>query len=168
MKAEVRITPLALADKASWTRLAKGYKRFYKTKVSPAEYSTAWQRLLRAEEVFGLGARIDGELVGIAHYLFHTSTWAPKVCYLQDLFVAPECRGKGVARALIEAVAGEARKAGAVRYYWTTQDHNAVARALYDKIAKFNGFIRYDYSPAREHAAATRRTRKAKATKGKA
>jgi ribosomal protein S18 acetylase RimI-like enzyme len=67
------------------------------------------------------------------------------VCYLQDLFVAPQARGRGVARALIEAVAHAAREAQAERYYWLTQDDNKVARALYDKVAKFNGFLRYDF-----------------------
>ena len=47
--------------------------------------------------------------------------------------------------ALIEAVADEARRRGAARYYWTTQDHNTVARALYDRVARHAGFIRYDY-----------------------
>ena len=83
--------------------------------------------------------------VGIAHYLFHRSTWASKVCYLQDLFTAPQARGHGVARALIERVAQEARAAGASRYYWLTQESNAAARALYDRVARFNGFIRYEY-----------------------
>ena len=67
------------------------------------------------------------------------------MCYLQDLFTAPEARGKGVARALIEAIAVEARTHGAARYYWLTQDHNATARALYDRVARHNGFLRYDY-----------------------
>ncbi len=83
--------------------------------------------------------------MGIAHYLFHASAWAERVCYLQDLFVAPEARGKGAARALIEAVADAAREGGAARYYWLTQEHNATARALYDRVARFRGFIRYDY-----------------------
>jgi GNAT superfamily N-acetyltransferase len=55
-------------------------------------------------------------------------------------------RGRGVARALIEAVAQVARERGAKRYYWLTQEHNAVARVLYNKVGKYNGFIRYDFS----------------------
>jgi GNAT superfamily N-acetyltransferase len=54
-------------------------------------------------------------------------------------------RGRGIARALIEAVAEAARTRGAERLYWLTQTHNAAARALYDKVAKYNDFIRYDY-----------------------
>jgi GNAT superfamily N-acetyltransferase len=140
-----RIALLAPADHARWLELARGYKAFYKTQVSSAEYQRAWKRLLENDGVWGLGAHLDGQLVGITHYLFHTGTWNHEVCYLQDLFVDPRLRGRGVARALIEAVASAARQRGAERLYWLTQTHNETARALYDKVAKHNDFIRYDY-----------------------
>ena len=70
---------------------------------------------------------------------------APTVCYLQDLFTSPGSRGKGIGRALIEAVAAKARANNASRYYWLTQEDNRAARALYDKVAKHNGFMRYDF-----------------------
>jgi len=142
----VKIAPLKPEDRAGWEPLARGYKEFYKTPTTDAEYEAAWQRLMAREEVYGFAAFVDGKLVGVAHYLFHTSTWAESVCYLQDLFTAHAARGKGVGRALIEAVAAEARKRKAAKYYWLTQDHNAVARTLYDKVAKYVGFIRYDYA----------------------
>jgi GNAT superfamily N-acetyltransferase len=141
----VRIAALAQADHARWLELARGYKAFYKTKVTDAEYERTWKRLLRNDRVWGLGAHLDGRLVGITHYLFHTGTWHNEICYLQDLFVDPQVRGRGVARALIEAVAAAARKRGAEKLYWLTQTHNTTARALYDKVAKYHDFIRYDY-----------------------
>lgn len=125
--------------------LARGYKEFYKTPTADVEYETAWRRLMARDRVFGLAAFVEGNLVGIAHYLFHTSVWAENVCYLQDLFTAHAARGKGVGRALIEVVAREAKARGCARYYWLTQDDNATARTLYDKVAKHAGFIRYDY-----------------------
>jgi GNAT superfamily N-acetyltransferase len=140
-----RIAFLVPADHQRWLELARGYKAFYKTRVSDEEYQRAWQRLLAQDRVWGLGAHLDGRLVGITHYLFHTGTWNHEVCYLQDLFVDPRARGRGVARALIEAVAVAARQRGAERLYWLTQSHNETARALYDKVAKHNDFIRYDY-----------------------
>jgi len=139
------ISPLRPENHADWEILAHAYKDFYQTTTTPAEYDTAWNRLLAQDGIFGIGAFIDGKLVGISHYLFHTTVWAPTSCYLQDLFVAPDARGRGVARALIEAVAEAAHARGASRYYWLTQDHNVTARALYDKVAQFKGFIRYDY-----------------------
>jgi GNAT superfamily N-acetyltransferase len=141
----VSIEPLQPADRPAWEVLARGYKAFYNTPTRDAEYDTAWNRLLAGDGVYGLAGWVDGQLVGIAHYLFHTSIWAPSNCYLQDLFTLQAARGKGVARALIEAVAREARERKAARYYWLTQEHNAVARVLYDKVGKHQGFIRYDY-----------------------
>jgi GNAT superfamily N-acetyltransferase len=141
----MQIAPLGIDDRAGWEKLARGYKHFYGTPTTDAEFDTAWQRLLKQDGVCGLGARIDGQLVGIAHYLFHTSAWTPAVCYLQDLFTAPSARGQGVARALIDAVAVAAQEGGATRFYWLTQEQNAIARLLYDKIASNRGFVRYDY-----------------------
>ncbi len=142
----LQIAPLAVADRLPWEALARGYKTFYETEVSPAGYETAWQRLMQRDDVFGFGAHVDGRLVGITHYLFHTSVWSPRLCYLQDLFTAPELRGQGVARALIAAVGEVAREAKATRCYWLTHETNATARTLYDKVAQFHGFIRYDLS----------------------
>jgi GNAT superfamily N-acetyltransferase len=140
----LQIATLRPEDRAAWEALARGYKAFYETPTTPAEYETAWQRLLRQDDVFGLAAHADGQLVGITHYLFHTSVWTPRSCYLQDLFTAPEMRGRGVARALIAAVGDAARAASATRCYWLTHETNAVARTLYDKVGKFHGFIRYE------------------------
>jgi GNAT superfamily N-acetyltransferase len=140
-----RIAPLQPEDRTAWEVLARGYKAFYNTPTTDAEYDATWTRLLAQDGVHGLAAWLDGRLVGIAHYLFHTAVWAATNCYLQDLFTLQSARGKGVARALIDAVAEQARARGAARYYWLTQDHNAVARVLYDKVGKHHGFIRYDY-----------------------
>ena len=139
------ITPLLDHHRSAWFVLARGYKTFYQTPITDAELDTAWQRLRAQDGIHGMGVEINGKLVGLTHFLFHTSTWVPTVCYLQDLFVAPEARGQGLARALIEAVADVARSHQAQRLYWFTQEHNTTARALYDQVAQFKGFIRYDY-----------------------
>ena len=142
----IDVAPLAAADRQGWEALARGYKAFDETPLTDADYDRAWQRLLRGDSVHVLGARRDGKLVGIAHYLFHAGAWTADVCYLQDLFVDPVARGHGAARALIEAIAEQARRRGAPRFYWLTTVDNAVARALYDKVAQYKGFIRYDHA----------------------
>lgn len=142
----IEIGPLAAEDRADWEVLARGYKDFYETVVPAAGYEKTWQRLLAGPDLHAVGAWLDGRLVGIAHYLFHATFWSADYCYLQDLFVDSSARGQGVARALIEEIASEARVRGAARLYWTTKQDNAVARALYDKVARFNGFIRYDHA----------------------
>ena len=141
----IEISPLRPEDRVRWEVLARGYKEFYQTEVSDEGYEQTWQRLLRAEDVFGSAARLDGgHMVGLVHYLFHANPWAPGSCYLQDLFVDDAARGRGVARALIEHVADVARERGMARLYWHTKQDNARARVLYDKVATFRGFISYD------------------------
>lgn len=142
----ITVRPLGSADRDAWEVLARGYKDFYETAVSPSGYEATWRRLLAGTDVHGIGAWADGRLVGIAHYLCHVTVWTADYCYLQDLFVDEAVRGRGVARALIERVAEVARERGCARLYWTTKEDNAVARALYDKVATFSGFIRYDHA----------------------
>jgi GNAT superfamily N-acetyltransferase len=141
----IAIAPLEPADRAEWEALARGYKAFYRTETPGERYEETWRLLMADERVHGLAARLDGRMVGIAHYLFHAQTWSADCCYLQDLFTAEDARGKGVATALIDAVADDARKRGAAKFYWLTKEDNREALALYDRIARWNGFLRYDY-----------------------
>jgi GNAT superfamily N-acetyltransferase len=142
----IEISPLTASDRLAWQPLAVGYNAFYERVLSDATYDRTWQRLTEGRDLFGLGARLDGRLVGIAHYLFHVNVWVDEVCYLADLFVDEAVRGQGAARTLIEAVAEAARKRGCARYYWLTKQDNTRARRLYDTVARFAGFIRYDYA----------------------
>lgn len=145
MTSAIRIAPLRAEDRAAWEVLARGYKAFYESEHPDDVYAQTWRNLLANDRIHGLGAHLDGRLVGIAHFLFHPQTWSADACYLQDLFTAPDVRGQGVARSLIDAVAEAARTRGASKYYWQTRDSNQAARALYDKLAHHKGFIRYDY-----------------------
>jgi len=141
----IEITPLSADDRNAWQPLAVGYNSFYERTQPDATYDHVWQRLMAARDLHGLAARLDGRVVGIAHYFFHTNVWVDEVCYLADLFVDEQLRGQGAARLLIEAIAEKARQRGCQRYYWLTKQDNVRARGLYDKVARFAGFIRYDY-----------------------
>jgi GNAT superfamily N-acetyltransferase len=142
---DVTIRPIRLDERADWEPLWRGYQTFYKTDISDETTAVTWARLHDPAEPMGvLGAYLGGRLCGIVHYLFHRSCWTVgNYCYLQDLFVAEDVRKLGVGRALILAVEEKARAAGASRVYWHTHETNAVARALYDKLAKRLGFIEY-------------------------
>ncbi len=141
----IEIGPLRPEDRAAWEGLARGYKTFYREPEPDEAYERTWRRLAAGTELHGLGARLDGRLAGIAHYPFHPAVWYGEACYLEDLFTDEAARGRGVARALIEGVAAAARERGAERFYWLTHETNAPARMLYDKVARFTGFICYVY-----------------------
>jgi GNAT superfamily N-acetyltransferase len=149
MDTTVIIRPIERADQPRWLPLWDGYNAFYGRSGSTALAAditrATWTRFFDpAEPVHALVAEQGAELIGLAHYLFHRSTTllAP-VCYMQDLFTAQAARGQGVGRALIEAVYDRARSAGSTRVYWQTHETNATARALYDRVAKWHGFIVY-------------------------
>jgi GNAT superfamily N-acetyltransferase len=131
-------------DREQWQPLWDGYNLFYE-RVLPGEITeVTWARFFDADEpVFAAVAERDGEVVGLVHYLYHrNTTMIEDVCYLQDLFTAPEARGLGVGRALIEHVYREAAAAGLSRVYWQTHEANP-ARKLYDQVAEITPFRRY-------------------------
>ncbi|MEM7547793.1 MAG: GNAT family N-acetyltransferase [Pseudomonadota bacterium] len=141
------IRPVEKKDHEDWHRLWTLYLEFYETTVTEEVYQTLWSRLHSGApgEFRGLVAELDGKLIGLAHYLFHRHGWkVADVCYLQDLYVDAEVRGTGAGRALIEAVYAKADEAGAPSVYWLTQDFNAEARKLYDRIGTLTPFIRYN------------------------
>jgi GNAT superfamily N-acetyltransferase len=142
---EIITRPLARTDRAQWEPLWQRYLAFYKTSVPDDVTAHTFARFFDATEpMHALVAERDGEIVGIVHYVFHRSTWTKgPYCYLQDLFTAEQARGGGIGRKLIEAVYERARAQGASRVHWLTQESNATARALYDKLAERPGFIQY-------------------------
>ena len=132
-------------DYAQWFPLWEGYHAFYKTSISEHVTQQTWARFMNpAEPMHCAVAEHEGVLVGFVHYIFHRSCWtAGDYVYLQDLFAAPERRGKGVGRALIEHVYAAARSQGGTRVHWLTHESNTHAMKLYDNIAEKSGFIQY-------------------------
>jgi GNAT superfamily N-acetyltransferase len=140
------------SDFAEWKPLWNGYNAFYgrqeETALPDAMTNLTWSRFFDAYEplhaLVAESAEHPGRLVGLAHFLFHRSTIAPRSnCYLQDLFTREADRGKGVGRALIEEVCRYAEQAGSSRVYWQTHETNATAMKLYDKVAEKSGFLVY-------------------------
>jgi len=141
------IRALEAADFAPWQRLWLAYLRFYRAEVSNEVTAATFRRLCeQSDGMIGLVAADEqGALTGLANLVFHPSTWsADPYCYLEDLFVIPAARGTGTARQLLEAAFAEARRRGAARTYWETQEFNAPARSLYDQVAHRTSFVVYE------------------------
>lgn len=149
MAADFIIRPVTQADYDQWLPLWDGYNEFYgrsgPTALSPEITRVTWTRFFDGyQPVHALVAEQDGKLIGLTHYLYHRSTTAiGPVCYLQDLFITPATRGKGVAMALINGVYEQAKLAGSPRVYWQTHETNITAMRLYNKVAERSGFIVY-------------------------
>jgi GNAT superfamily N-acetyltransferase len=145
----ITVRPVKPEDYDAWKPHWDEYNAFYE-RVGPTALpdevtQTTWRRFFDASEpMHCIVAEREDKLLGICHYIFHRSTarLAP-VCYLQDLFTAPDYRGHGIGRALIEGVYERAKDAGSTRVYWLTHSTNTPGRTLYDKVAKNLGFIQY-------------------------
>jgi GNAT superfamily N-acetyltransferase len=149
MSEQIIVRSVTEQDHEKWLPLWDGYNAFYgrsgTTALSPEITAKTWERFFDAHEpVHGLVAETDGQLLGLAHYLFHRSTTTiESVCYLQDLFTVKAARGKGVGRALINGVYRQAQLAGSLRVYWQTHETNQTAMKLYDNLADRSGFLVY-------------------------
>jgi GNAT superfamily N-acetyltransferase len=142
----ITIRLLHESDRPAWEALFRGYVRFYEAKVPDEVVALTWRRVLAGEDGFlGLIAVDEtGRAVGLAHALFHRSTWSPTTyCYLEDLYVDRDARRAGVGRALIESVYKDADQRGATRTYWATKEDNRTARRLYDRVATLSPFVQY-------------------------
>jgi GNAT superfamily N-acetyltransferase len=149
MFTDLSIRPVNRLDYDQWLPLWNGYNAFYgrsgPTALPPEITQITWARFFDAyEPLYALVAETNGQLVGLAHYLFHRSTTTvTPICYLQDLFTSERARGKGVGRALIKGVYEQAKNTGTTRLYWHTHESNKTARRLYDQVAENSGFIVY-------------------------
>jgi GNAT superfamily N-acetyltransferase len=141
----IEIKTFAFDNQRAWLPLWRGYQAFYKVDIAEAVTQSTWSRMLDpSEPVHGALAMIDGKAVGLVHFLFHRSTWAiGNICYLQDLFVAPDIRGKGIGAQLIAHVYQQARIAGCPEVCWLTHETNTTAMKLYDRVADRPGFVQY-------------------------
>jgi GNAT superfamily N-acetyltransferase len=141
----LKIREIEITDKDRWLELWSCYLVFYKASIPESQTDLTWRRLFDANfNMNGLVAELDGRVVGFTHFLFRPSTWAINdYCYLEDLYVDSDIRGKGVGRALINAVVERAQTKGSPRVYWTTQNNNSQARILYDSFGYPSEFVQY-------------------------
>jgi GNAT superfamily N-acetyltransferase len=148
MTGEITIRPVAAADEAGWMALWRGYLEFYEEDIPEEVSRHTFARVLdpKAGHIGSLvAATAEGRLVGLLTYIVHEITWSQApACYLEDLFVADDVRGQGIASALIERMVEIGKAAGWHRIYWNTARDNVRAQKLYNRLSERTGWVRYD------------------------
>lgn len=146
MTSTFEIRALGARDRVAWDALWQAYLAFYETALPLEIYDQTFARYTDPGRTDMLAWMAwEGEAaLGLVHVIIHAHGWhSAPVTYLQDLFTAPQARGKGVGRALIETVYADADAAERPNVYWLTQTHNSTARALYDRVAQPTEFMKY-------------------------
>ena len=133
------------ADEPVWRELWKGYCEFYEAQVPDEVTSRTWKRILDPDsQIMCVVAEVEGKVYGFAHCVVHENTWETQaVCYLEDLYVRPGARGRGIGTALLEWLRNAMRAEGWARLYWVTKADNVEARRLYDRFTTADDFVRY-------------------------
>lgn len=106
-----------------------------------------WSRMMDAATGLRGIVAVDGsdEPIGFTLFLTFPFTWSRgDACYLQDIYVRPQSRGKGVAQAMIGQLRDLGEAAGWFKIFWMTQPDNFDAQRVYDKVAKRMDYLRYD------------------------
>ncbi len=136
------------SDFEEWSALWAGYLRFYESDIAEEVTTLTFGRLVDDRDLHGaLAVDDEGRAIGLVHWLSHPATWSTgEYCYLEDLFVCADARGTGAGRALIGHVREWAERSGCEKVYWLTQEGNATARTLYDRVATHTGYVHYQIS----------------------
>ena len=149
MESATTIRSALPADEAAWLKLWQGYCE--SGGVSPGADVTrrTWTRILDPDSaIMCIVAEVEGQVYGFAHCVVHEDTREMQaVCCLEDLFVIPSARGRGIATALIEWLRNAMRAEGWAQLYWQAREDNELARKLSDRYAPGNRFVRYVIRP---------------------
>lgn len=146
MAIKYHVRELTLNDTQEWTKMWDKYLRFYNTTVTDEVTQHTLNKLLSDDKSVGCFVACDesNNPIGFSTYITHFSTWRLNpVCYLHDLFVEEEHRGRGIAKLLLKHLENLASSEGWARIYWLTKPDNEAARKLYDKIAQSELWVRY-------------------------
>jgi GNAT superfamily N-acetyltransferase len=144
------IRPVEETDLPDLLPLMRGYCDFYKVDPSDADLLAMARALIDDPERDGiqfLARDSAGNAVGFATIFWTWTTLsASRIGVMNDLFVAPDSRAKGVADALIEACAQRCRERGASSLEWQTARDNTRAQAVYARVGGKRDDRWLDYS----------------------
>lgn len=118
--------------------LIRQYQEFYQVANISDDHNRAFFGRFGLDDPFGclfLYRDASGLAVGFATvYFSFSSTVAAKVGVMNDLFTLPDCRGRGIGKALILHCLDYARTQGAIRLQWATATDNHTAQRLYNSL----------------------------------
>tara|TARA_Y100000287_G_C13963361_1_gene229811 strand:- start:2 stop:433 length:432 start_codon:yes stop_codon:yes gene_type:complete len=140
------IREIRLDDKKQWETLYKGYADFYKVEMNDKILNTVWEWIHdNNHDVCGLVYEQDNKIIGIAHYRKMPSPLRGKyIGFLDDLFVEPNQRKKGVGEKIIREIKVISKRNNWNLVRWITRDDNIKAKSLYKRFSKKTNWEVYE------------------------
>ncbi len=137
------IRPLQFDDFPKWLPLWDGNNLGNRDEAVTAE---TWNRLCDPQntQVNGLCAFMNDRITGIVHYILHPTTGSIQpVCYMQDVYIDPNYRRKGIGKRLVNEVTEIGKREKWTRMYWLTQFGNVEAKSMYENFGVKLDFTLY-------------------------
>ena len=140
------IREMRLNDKNQWEALYREYADFYKVEMNDKILKIVWEWIHdKNHDVCGLVYEQDNKIIGIAHYRKMPSPLRGKyIGFLDDLFVEPKHRKKGVGEKIIKEIKVISKKNNWNLVRWITREDNTKAKSLYKKLSKKTNWEIYE------------------------
>lgn len=147
-----RVRPVRDDEFGPWSALFRGYADFYRWELTGGQEREIWSWIHdqhRIEALIATEIDASGSEIGAPVGLAHLRSWDRPLRgthngYLDDLYVAPEARGTGVADAIFDELATIAAARGWPVIRWTTAVDNVRAQHVYDRHADRTTWVTYD------------------------
>ena len=143
----VEIRPARVDEIEEMLPLIRGYCEFYETEPDDEGLRRMFETLISdPSQGVVFVAHDGGRVAGFATLDWKWSSLkAARIGYLEDLFVDPEARGRGIADALIEVCADRCRELGMPAMEWLTAPDNHRAQKVYNRTGAGSGtYLEYD------------------------
>lgn len=137
-ESEIQIREATVEDAAEIARLLHDFNNEYEEQTPPVpELTRHAERMLREGEMTVLVAGDGPDALALLR--FRPSVWTERQeAYLQELYVAPALRGRGIGEALMQAVLATCRERDAAWIELNTGESDTAARGLYAKLGFTN------------------------------
>jgi GNAT superfamily N-acetyltransferase len=143
----VEVRPALMDEIEEMLPLIRAYCEFYETQPNETGLREMFRTLISDPSQGAVFiARQEGRAIGFATLDWKWSSLkAARIGYLEDLFVDPDARGRGIADALIEICADRCRELGMPALEWLTAPDNHRAQKVYNRTgAASDTYVEYD------------------------
>lgn len=145
MAGALTIRRAAAGDEQAWSDLWAAWQSHMGGRVPDDVSSRTWMQIITpGTGIFALLAFVEERALGFANVSATPFAWTGGlILFLQDLYVVPEARGRGLGRSLLQAVYDETDAMGAAQVFWMVDESDSELQAFYARQGIRTPYVRY-------------------------